>query len=182
MNMRCDKCDEKLQLVGSNKVLSCYLCIKCEDKKYHNNCQHIVRKKIHYISETGHESLRDQCTNCGYVFPNQLSRKKYTGVVNPFDSELYQQYNDHCNEYQKFIQEANLILKNRWFDAHDEYLRSVEWRTIRDKVLARDKFLCQSCLENRATQVHHLTYENWKKEHAFELISICETCHTRIHA
>lgn len=48
-------------------------------------------------------------------------------------------------------------------------------------MLTRDNYLCQGCRVRRATQVHHLTYDHVGNEFLFELVAICETCHTRLH-
>lgn len=62
-----------------------------------------------------------------------------------------------------------------------QYLQSPSWEVLRAKVLMRDKYLCQSCLTGRATQVHHLSYANLFNEFAWELTSVCEACHARLH-
>lgn len=62
-----------------------------------------------------------------------------------------------------------------------QYLKSDTWAELRRRVLERDKHLCQGCLKNRATQVHHRTYQNLGREFAFELEAVCESCHERIH-
>ena len=66
-------------------------------------------------------------------------------------------------------------------EEYQEYLQSAEWKNTRDKVLYRDHFMCQGCLEVRATQVHHLSYKNIGNEFLFQLISLCDKCHERIH-
>lgn len=75
------------------------------------------------------------------------------------------------------------MLTNVTFD-HDEYLaylESEEWAELREKILERDNYVCQGCLEEEATQVHHKTYAHVFEEFAFELISLCERCHARYH-
>lgn len=62
-----------------------------------------------------------------------------------------------------------------------EYLRSNEWWTIRNKVMDRDNHICQGCLTNRAEHVHHTTYANIFNEFCFQLISVCNDCHKRLH-
>lgn len=62
-----------------------------------------------------------------------------------------------------------------------DYLESPEWATIRRKVLKRDGYLCQGCLEKPGTIVHHLTYKRQGNEMACDLISLCKDCHDRIH-
>lgn len=67
------------------------------------------------------------------------------------------------------------------------YLKSPEWRAKRLMVLERAKHLCEGCLERRATQVHHETYEHAGHEFTggeflWELRAICDACHERLHA
>mgnify|MGYP000374292437 FL=1 len=66
-------------------------------------------------------------------------------------------------------------------EQHKLYLKTEKWRQIRIKILNRDDYKCQGCLENKATDVHHITYDNWMNEFMFELISLCRECHTKIH-
>ena len=88
-------------------------------------------------------------------------------------------------EYQKKREEYEIQKRQEkleWFKEHSEYLQTPQWKSIRQKVLKRDNYLCQGCLESQATEVHHLTYDNWKNELMFELISVCYNCHhNKIH-
>lgn len=63
---------------------------------------------------------------------------------------------------------------------YHNYLKSNEWITLREKIMRRDKWTCQGCLDP-ADVVHHLTYSNVFEEWAFELMALCNTCHARIH-
>ncbi len=65
--------------------------------------------------------------------------------------------------------------------SYQDYLRSEQWQQLRLKVLKRDGFRCQGCLAARATQVHHRSYGNVRREFCFELISLCDACHARLH-
>ena len=65
--------------------------------------------------------------------------------------------------------------------SYQDYLRSEQWQQLRRKVLARDKWTCQGCLSARATEVHHRTYGHLRREFCFELISLCDACHRRLH-
>jgi 5-methylcytosine-specific restriction endonuclease McrA len=71
--------------------------------------------------------------------------------------------------------------RSEFFKEHDEYLRTPEWRKRRAAVLKRADNLCDGCREAKATEVHHLTYENWKAEFLWELVAICHDCHDRLH-
>lgn len=78
-------------------------------------------------------------------------------------------------------EEKPLSKKERWFkDKYIPYLKSKEWKTKRLLVLKRDNYVCQSCLKSKATEVHHLTYKHVFNEPLFELVSICNPCHTLI--
>ena len=61
-----------------------------------------------------------------------------------------------------------------------KYYSSSRWAAIRDKVLCRDKYMCQACLNQTATQAHHLTYDHVFNEALFDLIAICRDCHEKI--
>lgn len=70
--------------------------------------------------------------------------------------------------------------RRAWFEEHSRYLLSPEWRKKADRVLRRAGHVCEACLERRATQVHHLTYEHWKNEPLFDLRAVCAPCHEAI--
>ncbi len=61
------------------------------------------------------------------------------------------------------------------------YLNSPQWGAKRLKVLRRDKFVCQKCKTQRATQVHHKTYKRIFRERLTDLMSVCAECHRKIH-
>jgi hypothetical protein len=63
-----------------------------------------------------------------------------------------------------------------------EYYTSKKWNSIRKKVLKRDNYTCQGCLQDcLKLDVHHLTYERFGDELMCDLISLCRSCHDRIH-
>lgn len=68
------------------------------------------------------------------------------------------------------------------------FYKSKPWRSKRTKVLRRDSYECQECKrygKNRtATTVHHCnpleTHPQWRLE-SWNLLSLCSTCHDRMH-
>jgi 5-methylcytosine-specific restriction endonuclease McrA len=68
-----------------------------------------------------------------------------------------------------------------WWRRYNEYLATEEWRNLRQLVFRRDDGICQGCYAAPATQVHHLTYEHVCNEFLWELTSICDGCHARVH-
>jgi len=54
---------------------------------------------------------------------------------------------------------------------------------LRDRVLARDGHRCRCCESQRQVQVHHLKYRSAAgPTQAFNLISLCTSCHSLTHA
>lgn len=65
---------------------------------------------------------------------------------------------------------------------YQTYLESEKWARLRERVLRRDKYLCQECRKCEATQVHHKTYKRIFNEPMRDLVSVCKICHKAIHA
>ncbi len=84
---------------------------------------------------------------------------------------IYERYEKKRKEFQK---EKSF---KQFIEEHNKYLKTDDWRKRRELVLKRDNYLCQSCLDKKATQVHHKSYRYWKNEPLFELVSVCEDCH-----
>jgi len=75
----------------------------------------------------------------------------------------------------------NSSKKNNSFKkAMQIYYKSKQWKLKRQKILNRDKGICQECGEIGNT-VHHLTYKNFKKEQPKDLVCLCKKCHDKIH-
>ncbi len=78
------------------------------------------------------------------------------------------------------------VSKKTMADRHHAYLLylcSPDWAAKRTAVLARKHGLCEyegGC-GNRATQVHHRTYDRIGAEKLEDLLAVCSTCHRTIH-
>lgn len=125
-----------------------------------------------------------QCLQCGKSDNQQIKKTEVPEIMElkDFNHELESEYYETRRQlYIKQNENKRQNEKENWFKNHYEpYLRSNEWHQKRLKVFNRDKNLCQACLENRATQVHHLTYKHVFNEPLFELVSICKPCHDKI--
>lgn len=86
-------------------------------------------------------------------------------------------YERQSAEYTRVTQ----ILNQGWWEWYNEYLQSSIWKEKARKVMQRAKGLCEACLENQATQVHHLSYNHVGREPLFELVAVCNECHQDIH-
>ena len=131
----------------------------------------------------GGYQYRLQCLDCG-LKGNAIAQAKLTDeekakAIEPNDTirELYWQRRNAA-----YVEESSRK-QSDWWARYEAYLLSPEWRIKRHKVLERDNYLCQSCMERRATQVHHAQgYRHLFNEPLFELQSVCDECHDRITA
>lgn len=66
----------------------------------------------------------------------------------------------------------------------DDYLHTSVWHKIRAKRLRMDNFQCQMCGSAINLQVHYIHYpEVWGMEDiANDLITFCDTCHSKVHS
>lgn len=63
-----------------------------------------------------------------------------------------------------------------------QYLTTETWAKKRAERLAIDGGVCQACLVQPATEVHHLNYFNIGHEDPLtDLVSVCHPCHRKIH-
>ena len=64
------------------------------------------------------------------------------------------------------------------YESYQEYLRSQEWRELREQALGRDGGRCMDC-GAYATEVHHRFYPRHIGETELDhLISLCRSCHS----
>lgn len=80
-------------------------------------------------------------------------------------------------ENDKYIEE----LKQERFEAYCQYLKSHEWKEIRDKRKKLDGKKCSICGSKSKLHVHHKTYDNIGREDMDDLITVCYECHRKIH-
>jgi 5-methylcytosine-specific restriction endonuclease McrA len=96
---------------------------------------------------------------------------------NPTDEEI----DAKLEEVRKGIERwENMSPRQR---AYSEFMASPEWRTLRNRRLQLDGYICQDC-GGGATRVHHIWYpkeQHWKETPLWALISLCEDCHTKAH-
>ncbi len=123
-------------------------------------------------------SLREQCPDCGKLFGQAISHSK-AGPDTP-EADL-----KAADQYLKLEQAEHQRLRDKqneeWWGWYNEYRRTELWRERRALVLKRANYICEGCGINRATEVHHLTYDNVCQEFLWQLVAICRDCHERHH-
>lgn len=124
----------------------------------------------------GSFQFAEQCVTCGRMRSNAIkaSLVMHPETTPPWDNEL-------ANAYEAVRAAQYKQEHSEWLIEHDAYLKSREWREKRSLVMKRAGAMCEGCGTNRATQVHHRTYDHWKKEFLWELVAICDECHDRVH-
>lgn len=121
-----------------------------------------------------------------YKLQNILFEKLIENEINAISTNLL--------EYEKEIFKQELIarfnlyksytikIKNFW-DKYNKYLKTKQWRELREKVFKRDNYKCLLCGE-KANTCHHLSYGMWIKfenSRRLECVSLCKKCHELVH-
>lgn len=106
------------------------------------------------INEYVDEAAEDEC-----IMP----------LVDMLRNELHQQFEDWRHRVTRL--------------QYQSYLQSDGWERTRIKVLQRARYVCEACGEERATQVHHVNYDDPRGEELlWNLRAVCGACHERITA
>lgn len=161
------------------------------------SCKHEHQEFTIRTLRNGSTSVVSQCTTCGKHIKN-VPKNSITdlALLNPFDQLKKEALEAIYNAYYVFYLEC----KNREEKIHIEnelkvrrntkispsktrqtgYYNSDEWSKTRERIFARDDFVCQSCGKG-AECVHHITYERFGEENDLDLISLCKACHYEVH-
>lgn len=167
-----------------------------------HKCSHAHCGAVRWVLSNGVERVALQCVACGYKDGNGVRRSDYpdfaelpkldeeliedgrttwddfTGALVEVHREIVQEFENR----QKDLSELDRMAQNaEWWAKYNLYLKSAEWQSKRDRVLERDRHICQACLRRDAFHVHHLTYKHVFNEPLFDLVSVCETCHRGLH-
>lgn len=145
-------------------------------------CLHDRSRIVRYQTQGGGAQARKQCLECGDVFGSAV---RAVGSYPNWDSGLLVMWIERRIAQRKAVfarheslQTVDLIDKR---EQHAAYLQSQTWRIKRKRVLERCGGACEGCRDQRATQVHHLTYKHWGRELLFELVALCDECHAVCH-
>jgi len=145
-------------------------------------CRHTNTQVRYKKFSNGTKHLCTQCMTCG-TMPEGTRWLPQDGIdineVQEFDAAIAEQWLKARNGA------IQVKLRREKLDRHLEYERYIResdnWWAIRTKVMKRDDHLCQGCLEEAATDVHHKSYIHLYDEILFDLIAVCRKCHGKIH-
>jgi 5-methylcytosine-specific restriction endonuclease McrA len=81
----------------------------------------------------------------------------------------------------KLAEEKRKKENEEWHETYEQYLASGAWKEKRRLVMLRAQGICEGCRTSPATVVHHLTYKRAMREMLFDLVAVCESCHSACH-
>jgi hypothetical protein len=170
--------------------LQCSKCLSGRAKSLDDCCTSPDKLFVNLPRADGKPTKREYCRNCGSTSAVIKMNPVTEHIALPLLSKDVQNATQTARREKQMnfyafikkskdeaIQKENDEFKERYHN----YLKTKEWASRRIKVLKRDQFICQGCLKNKATQVHHTTYQHIFNEPLFELVSVCDECHNKIH-
>lgn len=169
----------------------CHTCKRPKHENYDYKKQYCCKNsRIVYVKrELSNGSCHHKigCLNCKQTFGGSIKKTaipKNAAIYN-VPLKKYEEYeiwrNALRDKITAFISDKFEQLKIDYRKNYEDYLNSQTWKLKRLKILQRDKFVCQECFTERANNVHHITYANLGDEKDYELVSLCQSCHDKIH-
>jgi hypothetical protein len=135
----------------------------------------------------GSPRVQVQCDYCGRALSNSLKLDQHPRwqTYPKWDDQLAIDWQAEWAEHREADREARheawMELKPERTAEYAEFLRTPEWKQLRVRVLERSPW-CEACLLCEAVEVHHVSYRSGWLPPAWELRSVCQKCHDRLHA
>jgi len=192
-NKKCSECNNHLNY-KDEKFCIHYSCDNCGFETLEWNregcCNDpILKPRKFYTSDEeffidkNNYRIFNQCQNCGKKVGTALKRTDYPDAPF-FDKDLDEKGQNERINVKNLANEIEARRKNRsrnnFEQDYQEYLKSDRWKKIREIVFERDHYVCQSCLSEKATEVHHTQGHFRFNEPLFSLVSVCSDCHRKI--
>jgi 5-methylcytosine-specific restriction endonuclease McrA len=79
---------------------------------------------------------------------------------------------------------ATELEKKALIIAKKRYMKSNNWKRLRQQVLGRAGYTCTARMAGctlTATEVHHISYINLGDEPLWDLRAVCSSCHAAVH-
>ena len=138
------------------------------------------------ISSNGTVTYRYQCTICWQMDGESVKRSSL-GTTNIdkiplFDHEKRKSYwEKKAKTIQDEFEQKKESDRKKFFEWYNEYLLTPEWKQRRSLVMRRANGICEGCLSENAIHVHHTNYTHVGDELLFDLVALCEACHSKAH-
>ena len=182
----CPKCESYSFEHHQNKYAVEKWCSNCGYFTYSwlECCNNPSSRKVIYYMKDNRPSIREQCSNCGKLLRGKAIafNSVNDNDLNYFNDGLLQIRESEIEFLKKDFEQKKIYnFTLRYHKGYIDYLKSEEWKVLREKILTRDNFICQKCKHEKATSVHHLTYKRLGRELLEDLISVCRSCHFSLH-
>lgn len=151
-----------------------------------NHCLHIHSRLVKVTATNGTEMFACQCVTCGgkatawiprrYVtFPSAVAEESSKPPT--IGERLAEERAKLQEEYGQRI--AELYQRRR--QLYDNYLKSPQWKSLREQVKRRCGGTCEDCGYRPMEEVHHLNYDSFGNEKLEDLLGLCSVCHLSRH-
>jgi hypothetical protein len=149
-------------------------------------CDHSQKILCNKPDKNGRPLVAEQCVNCGKRVGNAHPARNFSRpeleALPLWNRELETTYSKRKWAELSFLNKAEKDKEDEaWWNRYEAHLQSPKWKALREKVIERANGICEGCGHNRATQAHHLTYERVGDEMLFDLVAVCESCHSKVH-
>ena len=127
------------------------------------------------------DNLFDRIRGCGFVDCSNLYNDclAYSENVERYFS------NSPTVEFFRSNPERTecFVLSCPYFEqiSYQKYIASAKWKETRRKRIELDGYKCKLCGSAINLCVHHLTYDHLGNENMDELVTLCKTCHNKLH-
>lgn len=152
-------------------------------------CEHVRFRYVRRTLRNGALRFGLQCMGCGQPEAKSWLGEKQAAEVYQCSPSDWQEFDDQFTQdaYERRMQLYTTVRERHkkrhseaWWDWYSAYLRSGAWQKRRSRILQRDNYSCGGC-GAAAHEVHHLTYQRVGYEDDRDLISVCVSCHKKIH-
>lgn len=122
--------------------------------------------------------IADSWEHCSYEDEDQFKDSGFYDLLSKvvdwdtFHSSINKQF-----QIPKLCHKIPSIL----YKDYEDYINSQKWQRQRANRMAIDNNECKLCFSRTNLHVHHITYENFGNEPMNELITVCKSCHEKIH-
>jgi len=182
--MSCPKCnsfDYQTHASANHKIHLCNVCQRMFGNYQATDycCEYKNVKIVEYemINKTKHKA--NMCINCLKGFGNV--KKSMTHYMSVSYDERQSIRMSIANEKSNLLDKIFEKKKN-FKQAYHEYLKSDKWKQKRLERLKLDNFTCQNCgNKSGRLDVHHTTYATVFNESIYDIITLCNPCHFKLH-
>lgn len=193
---KCKDCNQEFTIISGeyDNYGYCAQCYKIEGiiREEGACCKFASMIFVKHTINGGRFQLKKQCEYCATSSNNSYPFKMVKDI-NELPESNFRLEHDIQIKRQKEINDTLSLIRQEFKEKlgcttdyegdlihYVDYIKSPQWKEKRKLVLQRDKYICKSCLNAKATEVHHISYRHLTNEPLFELVSVCRDCHQTI--